>query len=289
MNKSASRHRAINLLLPTFCLVAVVSNLATAQETNAKTRKTESLRRSVTKEGARSLFIGHSFFAPVARAFGKLGTENEFSSHRVDIVFSPGASGTPGALWKNQRQKKKIEDKLATGKIDLLGMTVGNPKNGYQDYQRWIDLALKYNPETKFFIGLCWPPGGPKLETKNFDKLIEASSARQFALVKKLRKAYPNNRIYFINYGKTASLMKEMYEADKLRDIKQLVGRSKQSLFLDGFMGHGGPMLVELSAQSLLSVLYNFDIDDLEQLSFHEADVAKITKKVLKFNEQFDN
>ena len=100
--------------------------------------------------------------------------------------------GTAGAIWNNSRQRKQIEDKLATGKIELLGMTVGTAKSAFEDYQRWIDLALKYNPKTRFFIGHCWTPGGPRMDTSAYDKLIEDSGTRQFDAVAQLRKAYPD-------------------------------------------------------------------------------------------------
>jgi hypothetical protein len=241
---------------------------------------------SIFKDGANCLFIGHSFFVPVARSFDAIATKSGFSSHQVDVVFSPGPSGTAGAIWNNLGQRKQIEDKLATGKIELLAMTVGNAKNALEDYQRWIDLALKYNPKTRFFIGHCWTPGGPRMDTSAYDNLIEESGTRQFDAVAQLRKAYPDNHIYFINYGKTASIMKAMFEAGELHDIEELVGRNRRSLFLDGLMGHGGPMMLELSGLCWLNTLYGAEIDNLKH-SDYKSDVEGITATVIKFNQKY--
>lgn len=252
-------------------------------------RKEAASTDDIFKDGANCLFIGHSFFVPVARSFDAIATKNGFSSHQIEMVFSPGPAGTAGKLWDNPRRRKQIEDKLATGKIALLGMTVGKVTNAFEDYQRWIDLALKYNPKTRFFIGHCWTPGGPKMPTSAYSELIEISGTRQFDVVAKLRKAYPDNHIYFINYGKTASIMRAMFEDGELHDIEELVGRNKRSLFLDGLMGHGGPMMLELSALTWLKVLYGADIEKLERGSYNAQDVTEITNKVLSYNQRFDS
>lgn len=154
------------------------------------------------KDGANCLFIGHSFFIPVARSFDKVARQSGFRSHEVKLVFAPGKGGLPADLWDNPKHKKQIEAALATGKIDLLGMTaLGGLGSTFEDCQRWIDLALKHNPKTRFFIGVPWIPGGPKMENERYLKAIEASGDRTFKTVTELRKAYPKNQIDFINYG----------------------------------------------------------------------------------------
>ena len=239
-------------------------------------------------KGANCLFIGHSFFVPVAKQFDNLATSNDFESHSMQAVFAPGAKGTPGALWKNQRQKKQIENKLASGQVELFGMTVGKASSSFEDYKRWIDLALKYNPNTRILIGQCWVPGGPRMETKRYDQLIETASERQFEVVAKLRNAYPNNKIYFVNYGKTASIMKSKFEAGELDDIEKMSGRGKKTLFRDAAMGHGGTMMLELSALCWLNVLYGADIQQTKLSDYDKADVDDIMTQVLNHNKKFN-
>lgn len=239
------------------------------------------------QEGASCLFIGHSFFIPVAKSFDKFARQTGCTNHQMDFVFAGGQSGLPAQLWNNSRNKKAIEEKLASGNIDLLGMTAGGRKEiKLQDYQNWIDLALKYNTNTQFFIGQPWINRGPSRDLEEFNKLIESKGEKVFALVKKLRKAYPNTTIYFINYGKTASVMKAMYEKDKLEDIKQLSGRDNHSLFSDRFIGHAGPMLLDLAALSWLNFIYGTEMVS-KQLKYNSKDVTDILNQVIQYNQKY--
>ena len=174
--------------------------------------------------GANSLFIGHSFFVPVAKAFEKMALENGFSEHKSQFVFASGPKGLPGALWDNENKKSKINSILAAGDIELFGMTSANGRRGdaLEIYQRWIDLALSHNPDTKFFIGHSWIPGGPKADAEKFDQKIEKTGQDAYATIEKLRARYPNLTIYFVNYGKAASIMRTMFDAGELDDIAKL-------------------------------------------------------------------
>ncbi|MEM7011495.1 MAG: hypothetical protein AAF585_08430, partial [Verrucomicrobiota bacterium] len=119
-------------------------------------RRSESTGQSPAefREGANCLFIGHSFFVPIGESFDKIGARSGFESHEANMVFSPGPGGSPGQLWENEQLRGRIENTLAGGDVDLLGMPSSNSLTGsYQDYQRWIELALRHNPETQFFIG----------------------------------------------------------------------------------------------------------------------------------------
>jgi len=239
------------------------------------------------KDGANCLFIGHSFFVPVARSFDKVAGQNGFASHRVRLVFAPGKRGLPADLWKSPRHKQQIEDALATGKVDLLGMAGFAGRNSSFDaYRRWIDLALQHNPNTRFFIGACWTPGGPRLQTGRFNKVIETSGERIFETVTELRKAYPKNHIYFVNYGKVAAEMKERFEAAELPDISKVSGRGRDVLFRDGLIGHGGPMMLDLSALVWLNTIYGADVDKLKY-SAYKSDVKEIVGQVLQYNQKY--
>lgn len=238
-------------------------------------------------DGATCLFIGHSFFIPVARTFDRVAGQNDFASHKVQLVFAPGKGGSPGDLWDNPRHRRQIEDALATGEIDLLGMTAfAGPSSSFDAYQRWIDLALKHNPNTRFFIGACWVPGGPKMDAERYNKAIDASGERVFETVSELRKAYPANQIYFVNYGKVASEMKERFEAGTLPDINEVSGLGHDVLFRDGLIGHGGPMMLELSALAWLNTLYGADVEKTKY-SAYKSDVKEIMRRVLRYNQKY--
>ncbi len=243
--------------------------------------------QTVFKDGANCLFIGHSFFIPVAKSFDTIAKQNGFPSHQGKFVFAGGKNGAPAALWNNPKHKKQIEDTLATGKIDLLGMTAfGELGCSLEDYKRWIDLGLKHNPETRFFIGAPWVPGGTKLDTDPYNKAIEVIGDGLYKTVTELRKAYPKNQISFINYGKVVSELKSRYDAGKLPDVTKLFGNGKEVLFSDNKLGHGGPMILDLSALVWLNTLYGADIGKLKY-SAYKSDVKEIVGRVTEYNQKY--
>ena len=237
-------------------------------------------------KGANCLFIGHSFFVPVAKAFEKITHLNDFPDHQAQFVFASGHKGAPGSLWKSSRHKSQIEEKLSSKKIELLGMaSFGKVGSSYEDYKRWIDLALKYNPETNFFIGASWTFRGPRASANNFNEKIEKTSANLFETVKKLRKDYPNTKIFYANYGKVAALMKSRFEKGNLEDITINVGRGKNALFMDRMMGHGGKMMLDLSAMYWLNILYGGHINELKNHTYHTADVEEILSEAIRYHQ----
>ncbi len=241
----------------------------------------------VFQDGAQCLFIGHSFFIPVAKRFDSVAKQNNFKSHQADFVFAPGMGGSPGSLWENERHRKRIETKLATGTVDLFGMTAtGRLGSGFKHYQQWIELALKYNPKTRIFIGQSWAFGGPKMNSATYKRAIQAASTRLFKTVVQLRNAFPQTPIYFLDYGQVAAEMKDRFDAGQLPDITKVAGFGRSSLFRDGFIGHGGSMMLELSALSWLNLLYGAEIEKLKHTPY-QADIVEILSKVMKYNQKF--
>lgn len=148
-------------------------------------------------DGANCLFIGHSFFVPVTKAFDEMAKDSGFEKHEAQTVFAPGGKGTPGQLWGNPQIKSKIEAILATGKIEILGMTTAAARRGnLDDYRNWIDLALKYNPETRFMIGQAWMAAGTKLDEERYTQFTQSMGETGHEDVSTLRKEYPN-KIYY--------------------------------------------------------------------------------------------
>jgi hypothetical protein len=282
----------ISPILFVFCQLALLLLTpfrAPTQEESETTTIDNKGTYPVFSEGANCLFIGHSFFVPVADSFNRIADANSFTSHTGDTVFAGGAAGSPGELWGNDTLRAEIEERLATGAIELLGMTVFDRSNSsFVDYQRWIDLALEYNPNTSIYISHPWALNGPTMNTALYDLSIETTGELLFALVKQLREAYPKTKIYYINYGKTASIMKARFESMMLQDITEMVGTSNQSLFLDVELGHGGTMIADLSALVWLNILYGADIGDLVYSPYNRSDVHEITAEVISFNQKYN-
>ncbi|MEM7475875.1 MAG: PEP-CTERM sorting domain-containing protein [Planctomycetota bacterium] len=237
-------------------------------------------------DGASTLFAGHSFFVPVAGRFDALAKANGFDQHEMNFVFRGGSSGSPSSLWNDaDGSRTEVENFLASGDVDLFGLTVGADQT-YDDYAQWVDLALSYNPEISIFIGSPWVPNGTSYSTRAFDTLNEISGQTLFEdVVVPLREHYGDTEILFLNYGKTASIMRSMFDDSALPDVDRLVGE-EPALFADSNPGHGGAMMLELSALTWLGSLYGADISDLNY-SPYLSDVNSIVNGSLDFNSQY--
>jgi hypothetical protein len=124
------------------------------------------------------------------------------------------------------------------------------------------------------------------MEDQQYANLNEQGAQRNFEIVKELRTAYPNNQIYFINYGKIAADMKIEFSAGELPDIEQLVGKDETSLFIDDKIGHGGRLMHELCALTWVNILYDADIRDVEHSSF-SAEAMDILAESIQYNAKF--
>jgi hypothetical protein len=245
-------------------------------------------------DGANCLFAGHSFFVPIAARFDGLATDNGYPAHEAAYVFSSGATGSPQMLWEDETDRAAIVDELDDGDVELFGLTSAfGVGSSFEDYARWIDLALSYNPDTEFLIGVPWVPGGPNFAgATEFAAANETGAQAQFETVELLRAAYPDATIHYIDYGLTASIMYDMLEKDQLPDILGLTPDRANgvppidALFADPLIGHGGPMMTELSAVAWMSILYGADIASLDYTDY-ESDVDSILQDVLTYNQQF--
>ena len=235
-------------------------------------------------KGAQCLFAGHSFFCPVALNFDRIARKSDFPEHEMKLVFRGGQSGTAGALWVSPKAKEEIEAVLATGDIELFGLTPGLTDTA-ETFQRWFDLALEHNPDTRFFIGIPWAIVGHGMATDRFDKVIDGYAYLAQSVVEKLRERYPDNRIDHLAYGKVAPAMKRRFEADNLPDIDAIVGTGPGALFIDNRLGHAGPMLLELCALTWMKQLYDADLDSLTY-GEHESDVPAIIEEVMAFHDR---
>ena len=239
-------------------------------------------------DGTDVLFAGHSFFIPIANEFNTMAIENGFSQHNMETHFHGGQNGSPGFLWDDaDGSRTAIQNILATGNVKLFGLTAySDEDSAYEDYVLWFDLALSYNPDTAVFIGMPWVPGGTEMETAVFDQMIEERGESLFQIVTALRQTYPNNPIHFINYGKTASAMKHLFETDRLPDIDDLVGQHARALFTDNNLGHAGIMMKQLCALSWMEILYGGDVTELSFPSY-ESNVRGIVNYVVNYNEPY--
>jgi len=266
--------------------------------------------------GAKCLFIGHSYFVPIGNQFNILAEKDSsrFPENEFAREFSGGESGAPGALWNDSEHFRNINNTLAIGETELFGMTVGGSSESLeedylnwkencvyplfddellQDYTQWIDLALSYKNDTTIYIGLPWIRYAPQMNTTIFVEYNNFGAAAIYdGLIKPLRDIYPETRIVFAAYSKTASTMRARFDDGLLSDIDTLVGPDRNALFKDEG-GHAGPMLKELCAVIWLSVLYGMTAADLdiykESARWDRYTIEDIINEVLEFNEPFQH
>ena len=268
--------RSFNRILAILCALALLGSLSAVAPAD------DSIQEAPRSKGVQCLFAGHSFFCPVAVAFNQIARQSDFPEHDMKLVFRGGMGGTASALWSSTKSREAVEAVLATGEVELFGLTP-DLRDNVETFERWFDLALTYNPKTRFFIGVPWSIRGHAMNTRQFDQLIESYAAKGAEIVTELRLRYPDNRIDYLAYGKVAPAMKTRFEAGTLSDITQLVGTDQAALFSDNRLGHAGPLLLKLCALTWLDLLYNAKLDSLDY-GTHGSDVSEIVTEVLAFN-----
>lgn len=234
--------------------------------------------------GKKCLFIGHSFFIPVARVFKNHAAQAGVDDHSQQTVFAGGQSGSPGRLWQSQQKRKQAQKILDSGDVELLGMTYFSPANSsLKDYRQWIDYALEKNPDTDFFIGMPWGLNGPSRSVDEYASLnTRAQKLVHDGIVKKLRELYPNNRFYWSNYGRVAVELKRAYEDESLPLVKQLVSRNGPDAIFRDSMGHAAPLTLEMASLVWLSVLYDVEPADCQWRHQGAAKLEAILKKIVE-------
>ncbi|MEL6428925.1 MAG: hypothetical protein AAFU73_19850 [Planctomycetota bacterium] len=226
--------------------------------------------------GRTCLFAGHSFFAPVARAFDALARRNGVEEHRAVTVFSPGRGGTPRGLWSDGDTRRRIEAELRTGDVEVFGLPIAfGRRSAEADYRRWIDLALACRSDVTIFLAQPWAPGGPRKSVPSYAAETERATARARALVESLKGRYPDARFVFVDDGALVASMKQRFEAASLPEVRAEVGRGDRTLFRDRLLGHASPLVHELAAAAWLVALYGADLDSLA-LSRPDVDPAAI-------------
>lgn len=246
-------------------------------------------------EGANSLFIGQSFYVPVASAFSAAVGSGDFPQHAFDFFFQGGRNGAPSALWENSTWRTEIESKLSTGDVELFGMTIpnGTEENVGEAYGNWVNLAFSYNPDTAIFVGFPYLTRGYAQEPSAFEQQIVEGGEAFYPIIEALRDGFPNNKFYFINYGIVLSKMMVDFEGGELEDIVGLVDPSGMADGGDGYIyeddttGHAGPMAEHIAGLVWAHYFYGADIQQLVDPAYNSEDVLRIANEVIAFNRRY--
>ena len=210
--------------------------------------------------GFNSLFIGHSFFRPFAEGMPDYAAAAGIAGHTQTVVFAGGANGAPQALWENASKQAEIMAVLDSGDVELFGMTYHPTYPTTEGYENWIDYALDKNPTTRIFVALPW-----LTHPENYDAPTYASLWLGYYVtgwqdfIDSLRALYPGVDIYSIPYGQSALELRNLYAANNLPPINNLLGGASDSIFTDT-LGHAGDILVDLGRLVWLNAIYDVDL-----------------------------
>lgn len=234
--------------------------------------------------GLESLFIGHSFFRPVAYGLPLHTTQAAISVHSQSVVSAGGANGAPEALWNDPVKRAEIQAVLDTGTVELFGMTYSQEYPTTAGYELWMDYALSKNPNTAFFLGLPWPD----FPESYADAAAYASfwttghDTEWHALIDTLRGLYPGVEIFCIPYGQSALELRSLFEAGNLPDVTALVSTTPDSIFADA-KGHGHPdgILHDLAELVWLNAIYGVDLTTYGHDPGYITDLKTLAKSIM--------
>jgi len=237
-----------------------------------------------------SLFVGHSFFIPIADGFQEHAHRAGFIDHTQQTFFAGGAGGAPQALWENDSSRNAIQDILNSGDIDLFGMTYHFDYPGIEGYVNWVEYALQQNPDTKFFIGVPWAayPGNADSATyrSNWD-MFHLQTIH--GLMDTLAADYPDNDFYCIPYGQGAIELYSLFESGELSDVETLIRENGSEAIFTDSLGHPDDILITLGQLIWLSAIYGFDLNDYDYDTGYVCDLKGIAQDIIDLHDPDDN
>lgn len=211
-------------------------------------------------DGFDSLFIGHSFFRPMAEEMAVLAPAAGFDEHTQTVVFSGGATGAPQGLWIQDNKRTEIQGVLDTGTIELFGMTYHPTHPTLEGYRNWIDYALVDNPDVTIFIAIPWLTDPVDYTASAYDATYTAAyPGIGSALIDPLRAEYPDTTFFAIPYGFSAVELYNRWDAGTLTDVSEFVGSNGSGVFRDDF-GHADLILEDLASLVWLQAIYGVDL-----------------------------
>jgi hypothetical protein len=228
------------------------------------------------------LFVGHSFFIPIAEGVQAHAHRAGFIDHTQQTFFSGGAGGAPQALWENVSSRNAIQDILNSGDIDLLGMTYHFDYPTIEGYVNWVEYALQQNPNTKFFIGVPWAayPGNADSTTyrSNWD-MFHLQTIH--GLIDTLGADYPDNDFYCIPYGQGAIELYRLFESGELSDVQTLISENGSEAIFTDSLGHADDILLTLGQLIWLSAIYGYDLNDYDYDTGYVCDLKGIAQGIV--------
>ena len=247
---------------------------------------------SMSINGYKTLYIGHSFGKPFADRLMDFVKNSEIESHSQDIVMRGGSKGAPQALWNDQETKLEIQGILNRGDIDLLIMICCSKDliETKSDWgiTNWIDYALSKNPNTKFALAMPWfsSPQNYTNAAKFADEWHHIHEEIWHSLIDDLKKRYPKTDIFCIPHGRAAVELRSRFEAGTLNDVDAMISNDGNAIFRDT-TGHPDRILLDLGTLVWLGSIYDVDLsvyssEHLENtLARYQVDLRGIAKVIV--------
>ena len=232
-------------------------------------------------DGFDSLFIGHSFFRPMAEEMAVLAPLAGFDAHTQEVVFSGGATGSPEGLWLQDTKRATIQAELDEGDIDLFGMTYHPDYPSLTGYVNWIGYALAANPDTIVLVAIPWITNPVNYTAAIYAAALDVGyPAVAHPLIDSLRAEYPDTTIFAIPYGLSAGELYTRYADGELDDVTELVGSNGSGVFRDGF-GHADHILEDLASLVWLQAIYGVDLATFDTGYDWTIDLNTIASSIL--------
>lgn len=231
--------------------------------------------------GFNSLFIGHSFFVPIADRIDDHAANAGFEDHTQVVVFSGGAGGAPQALWENAAKRAQIQAVLDGGEVELFGMTYFPTYPTLEGYRNWVDYALAKNPDTIFFVAFPWLTDPGSMDAATYSSIWHgAHEALSHDIIDGLRTEYPGVVFYDIPYGQAAAELYTLFDAGQLPDVDALVrDGGSDGIFSDG-SGHADGILLDLAELVWLRAIYGVPISSYDDPGY-EVDLRSIADSIM--------
>jgi len=236
--------------------------------------------RSTVNTGFTALFMGEAFLEPFAAGLQAHAGAAGFGDHHTALFPGPDGQVAPQAIWDDADQRAAIQSTLASGDIELLGMTYDPDFPAVGGYKNWIDFALSMNPDTRFFVATPWSSDPQALGSAQFAANHEQVHAQVHGLVDALRAAYPGVDIYCVPSGQGAVELFSLYTAGNLPDVSEVVGEGAQAVFSDS-AGHPGEMVSALGQRVWLGAIYAVDLAAYDVDAGYSVDLNAIASAIL--------
>jgi len=254
--------------------------------------------REKTGKGLWVVSIGHSCVIPAIEPCITISRAEGFPGHTHFMQFYGGASGAAEAQWQHEGERQQAKAALETGKIDVMtfghlvkfdGRMIGGR---VEDYERWIEFAMKHNPKSRFYIQDLWPwlPGAErevdltKFNLKDYEQAMAVSSRSVNEVADALAKKYPD-RIHVLPAGLAMTELVRRLTNDKLTGVDAILvdpkakkAGLKVGLYRDKI--HPTDLIASLQGYIYYACLYRKNPTKLKTTLYKDEGLDRILREV---------